>query len=342
MIIACPECSGPFEVADGQIAALVQVECPHCQFAMILDFAAANDPSLVEAGMKMASGFRSAGDYRAAVAGPAARPRLEVAEAPAETQPEAPAAEVAQAAGDGLAADEPADEAPAADEPANEPAAAEPAADPDDFDDGPTMISAPAHRPPSQPAPAPATSKQPEPPANKPARGQTVVGPAPAPPKGETVIGPPPEPPKGMTVTPDASMEAEEEVTKIRTVQDRPSADEARKAPHTPTQAPAAKTRPPTKREDEGSKRVEITHKPARSRPAPDEDAPTRQAERKRPRFESQLPDIEEAPPSSALGMTVVVLLALLAVGLVGASVMQENTPDPRPLLEKLYRQYLK
>ncbi|MBL4683521.1 MAG: hypothetical protein JKY37_02940, partial [Nannocystaceae bacterium] len=86
MIIACPECSHPFEVLDGQIAALVQLACPHCTFAMILDFAAANDPSLVEAGMKMASGFRSAVDYRMAVAGPTTRPHLEVAAPDAEVE----------------------------------------------------------------------------------------------------------------------------------------------------------------------------------------------------------------------------------------------------------------
>ncbi|MBC8074251.1 MAG: hypothetical protein IAG13_38380, partial [Deltaproteobacteria bacterium] len=68
MIIACPDCSGPFELRDGDIAELVQLACPHCSFRMILDFAAANDPRLVEVGMKMASGYRSAADYREASA----------------------------------------------------------------------------------------------------------------------------------------------------------------------------------------------------------------------------------------------------------------------------------
>ena len=49
MIIACPECTSPFQVVDDQIAALVQVECPTCNFRMILDFEAANDASLREA-----------------------------------------------------------------------------------------------------------------------------------------------------------------------------------------------------------------------------------------------------------------------------------------------------
>ena len=75
MIIACPECAGPFELRDDDIAALVQLACPHCRFTMILDFAAANDASLVEAGMRMASGYRSAADYRRA-----ALPQVHVAE----------------------------------------------------------------------------------------------------------------------------------------------------------------------------------------------------------------------------------------------------------------------
>ncbi|PRQ07948.1 MJ0042-type zinc finger domain-containing protein [Enhygromyxa salina] len=67
MIIACPECTSPFQVVDGQIAALVQVECPTCSFRMILDFEAANDASLREAGMKLAQGFRTEVAYREAV-----------------------------------------------------------------------------------------------------------------------------------------------------------------------------------------------------------------------------------------------------------------------------------
>ncbi|HLT38894.1 MAG TPA: hypothetical protein VK034_21550, partial [Enhygromyxa sp.] len=67
MIIACPECTNPFEIADGHIAPLVQIECPTCNFRMILDFEAANDASLREEGMGMAQGFRDAASYRQAV-----------------------------------------------------------------------------------------------------------------------------------------------------------------------------------------------------------------------------------------------------------------------------------
>ena len=69
MIIACPECSSPFEVQDQAIAPLVQVACPNCQFRMILDFEAANNPSLMDPGMGTANGFRSAADYLAAAGG---------------------------------------------------------------------------------------------------------------------------------------------------------------------------------------------------------------------------------------------------------------------------------
>lgn len=44
----------------------------------------------------------------------------------------------------------------------------------------------------------------------------------------------------------------------------------------------------------------------------------------------------------STFGAFVVVVLLLAAVGLIGASVALENTADPRPLLEKLYRQNIK
>ncbi|MGB1700629.1 MAG: hypothetical protein ACPHRO_11785, partial [Nannocystaceae bacterium] len=69
MIIACPTCAGPFQVLDEQIAPLLQVACPHCSFRLILDFEAANDPSLIDPGTQMASGYRSEADYRSVAAG---------------------------------------------------------------------------------------------------------------------------------------------------------------------------------------------------------------------------------------------------------------------------------
>ena len=89
MIIACPECESPFELRDENIAELVQIGCPTCSFRMILDFAAANDASLVEEGMRMASGFQSAADYHAASQPAAAEPDVPVAPEP-EPEPVAP------------------------------------------------------------------------------------------------------------------------------------------------------------------------------------------------------------------------------------------------------------
>ena len=49
-----------------------------------------------------------------------------------------------------------------------------------------------------------------------------------------------------------------------------------------------------------------------------------------------------EIHKGSPLGTAIVALLLIAALGLVGASVAMKNTPDPRPLLEDLYRQYVK
>ena len=64
MIIACPSCNGPFEIPNDHIAPLVQVDCPHCNVRNIFDFAAANDPSLLEEAHGQAAGFLNADDYR--------------------------------------------------------------------------------------------------------------------------------------------------------------------------------------------------------------------------------------------------------------------------------------
>jgi DNA-directed RNA polymerase subunit RPC12/RpoP len=88
MIIACPDCSGPYQLPDDDIAPLVQVACPHCTYRIILDFEAANDPRLVEPGMRVASGYDSEADYRRALAGPAApAPETPAPATPPSTQP---------------------------------------------------------------------------------------------------------------------------------------------------------------------------------------------------------------------------------------------------------------
>ena len=68
MIIACPNCTKPYQLPDDQVAPLVQVQCPHCEYRVILDFEAANDPSLREPEMLLADGFRSEDDYNQALA----------------------------------------------------------------------------------------------------------------------------------------------------------------------------------------------------------------------------------------------------------------------------------
>src|SRR5690606_15317935 len=52
--------------------------------------------------------------------------------------------------------------------------------------------------------------------------------------------------------------------------------------------------------------------------------------------------DDETEVARSGLGTWLVAALVLLALGLVGASVALKGTPDPRPLLEDLYRQVVK
>lgn len=63
MFIVCPSCSGPYRIAADQISALVQVACPHCEYRIILDFEAANDPALREPGMQFAQGYENAEAY---------------------------------------------------------------------------------------------------------------------------------------------------------------------------------------------------------------------------------------------------------------------------------------
>jgi DNA-directed RNA polymerase subunit RPC12/RpoP len=63
MFIVCPSCSGPFRIHADQIAPLVQVACPHCEYRVILDFEAANEPSLREPGHQFAQGYETAQAY---------------------------------------------------------------------------------------------------------------------------------------------------------------------------------------------------------------------------------------------------------------------------------------
>ncbi|HRI09522.1 MAG TPA: zinc-ribbon domain-containing protein, partial [Nannocystaceae bacterium] len=64
MIIACPNCTGPYQLADDQVAPLVQVQCPHCEYRIILDFAAADDESLRDPETQLAACFANTGDLQ--------------------------------------------------------------------------------------------------------------------------------------------------------------------------------------------------------------------------------------------------------------------------------------
>jgi DNA-directed RNA polymerase subunit RPC12/RpoP len=82
MFIVCPSCSGPYRIPADQIAPLVQTACPHCEYRIILDFEAANEPALREAGQQFAQGFESieayASVYDHVTSKPDAQPRLGV------------------------------------------------------------------------------------------------------------------------------------------------------------------------------------------------------------------------------------------------------------------------
>lgn len=331
MIIACPECTSPFELRDGDIAELVQLECPHCRFRMILDFAAANDPRLVEVGMKMASGYRSASDYRAAttpraplhVAEPAAAANEAAARADEATRAEAARAEAAARAEEAARADEAAREAEAARARAEADAAARAAADEaaraalareaqaarlthmaadsewDDDEGAPTRVAATA-LPRAQPTTPAATA----PPTTSRAATQIGVGPVVPPRTGETVVGAPP-----------------------RAAESRPS---------------EATTEPARQRDEVIPPREEPRREArARSAEAPATiDRPARRAPEPVAMPEPDL-DLDERKKGGIFGALVLVLLLVLAVGITIASVIRKNTPDPRPLLEDLYRQYL-
>ena len=399
MIISCPECAGPFEVPDDRIAALVQVACPHCAFRMILDFAAANDPGLVEQGMRMASGFRSAADYHASV---------QVAAAPVET--EAVALEATT--------DEPAYEAStdeqAAVEPEPEPVRARP--EPVAQAEPPARVRpepvAPAAAPPRSREPARHVSEEARTEVHMLPRGAEKLTPVDIPPVRHrppprpdeediavnvpnpateivrTVVGPPPTPPSPDEVAIDIDDEDEQE-----TVSDQPPvrtpATPAERAAHpafgddededVPTMVVTSETRDAARREMDaalaarrsrpepeadktpsGRERPRPPHTPpGRAKPrdgepeAPPPVTPADKGERpvRRPADETTLPpveplDDEEGVPErmSTFGVVMVVLLLLIAGGLLGASIAlnEGHSPDPRPLLEKLYRQYVK
>jgi DNA-directed RNA polymerase subunit RPC12/RpoP len=341
MIIACPECAGPFDLPAQHIAELVQIECPHCSFRMILDFAAANDPSLVEAGMRMASGFRSAAEYRRFTHSPVEEPT--------------------PAAARHL-----------------EPVPAQPS--PSEVAPEPAVATTPGSRPPRSRAPAPirapgravdaeVATQHPDVVAAQQAAarsGGTVVGPAPVPPPGHPVAEPDVAEPD--VAEPDV---AEPDVAEPDVAEPARDAVSAR----APSTSPPAR---PVTREPEVRAKPQVEIQPEReiepTSPLPTEakteaktdsagaveripphtpPAPSAQSRSGDSGPEPVVPAVAETSGAdldiyekqlhgSRAGTVLLVFLLLLAGGLVGASVALEGTPDPRPLLEDLYRQAFK
>ncbi|MBK6916199.1 MAG: hypothetical protein IPH07_02250 [Deltaproteobacteria bacterium] len=348
MIIACPECVGPFELRDGDIAELVQLECPHCRFRMIFDFAAANDASLREPGMRMASGYRSVADYRSAVA----QPHVHAVPDVAEPEVAAPAAEVAVAvaAVEAPIATPPFEREIGAPEiileretpsdtvlPPLEPerpavAAALPrpsiALGDDDDMDSETIVR------PSAPA---MLETAPRTPASD-VRATVPDLPTPADDGVRaTVIGMPPPPGLAASAAAAAARTGDTVVRAMPTARDDAPAPRAPvaevAAPRAPVAEPApARPRTPAARTE--APRRELA--PSEPAPAP---RPTRQAAPPRP---VPIDDIEpelDTPKRGMFGTVLVVILLLAAVALTVASVVRKGTPDPRPLLEDIYRQ---
>jgi hypothetical protein len=392
MIISCPECAGPFEVPDDRISALVQVACPHCAFRMILDFAAANDPGLVEQGMRMASGFRSAADYHASVqaaGGLVAVPAEAAAAAEATTGEPIAATPVAQAP-----APEPARTVPAREPPVRvrpeprAPVTTTPAATPprsvapspvvepvrpaasgrsEPSEDARTELHmlprgaermVPVDIPPVRRAPVPRDDEDIAVSVPAPATEvvRTVVGPAPvAAPPDEVAIdiddedeAAPPAATSGehrahpafgddededlptMVVPPDTARQQVMEELARRRPQPEAEPAQGRERPHPPHSPPV----PPkvTTRDDEVPAATSMSDEaPTIAKPSGD-----------LADFDDD--DDVEQERMSTFGVIVVVFLLLVAGGLVGASVAlnADHSPDPRPLLEKLYRQHVK
>jgi hypothetical protein len=87
MFVVCPSCAGPFRLPADQIAPLVQIACPHCEFRMILDFEAANDPSLVESGHLMAQGFENIEQYSSVYSHVTSQPDVQPRQVEAPVKP---------------------------------------------------------------------------------------------------------------------------------------------------------------------------------------------------------------------------------------------------------------
>ncbi len=402
---------------------------------MILDFAAANDPSLVEQGMKMASGFRSAADYHASTqpaaepATPAAavvpeadeaiddEPATQIVSMPPITEPEAPPVRPRTATpvpGKPPVRVTPAGGVPPVrTTPHTTPEAARVANPRTTQIDPDLAVSAPSSRPPvrretlaSKTPPAQQTPDlDEEAPTMAPGQFQLPAGGIKAALEAEA---------KAKAAEDEARAQAEAKAKAEADAQARAAAEaaaaqaiaakasEADHAAHPPfgdddddlptmvvpaeareqarqhmeaekAKAAEAKARaeaealeqartmaPPsrTDREPEvdttpsGRERVPPHTPPGLAKPSLGNDDDEAEKSGRRPVPAKQSADSVKASVEpyddpdqkrmSTFGVVIVALLLLTAFGLIGASLALENTADPRPLLEKLYRQNVK
>ncbi len=327
MIIACPECTSPFQVLDGQIAALVQIECPTCTFRMILDFEAANDASLREEGMGYAQGFRDEASYRQAVGAGTISYTASEPRAPAAAKPELRAVPTP--------------------EPTPEPVADQPE---------------PIRRPVSTPAPTPTPVQPQAQPSKPPVRARPTLIAQTAPPPVRPELTPPPQQravePQGEASVdthvgrpPQDEISAPVEVPSSRAVEQQFEApadefsvdlDDAESEPEpepVPRPRPAVEARtpveaePPVRTPPHTPERVASPTKPAPEElEAADEPAPV---EPKRP--EASKPAETGKRKGGALRTVFLMFLLLIlmgAAGLMGWSVIETQNPNPLPMLK--------
>jgi hypothetical protein len=345
LIIACPECTSPFQVLDGQIAALLQIECPSCTFRMILDFEAANDASLREEGMGYAQGFRDEAAYRQAVGAG------EISHAPSEA-PRAAAKPELRAVPTPEPTPEP-EPAPVADRP-------EPVRRP---------VSTPAPTPtPVQPQPVQPQPVQPQPVQPQPVEPQAVPKPQPSKPPVRarpTLIAhtaPPPvrpeltPPPQQQPVQPQTEAAVDTHVGPPPTaevaapVEVSPPADDAQlevaadefsvELDDEPEVVPAQRPRPVVEAEP-----------PVRT--PPHSPSPTPSVTKPAPEEAITPPDVPIVPKpeeaetketgkrkGGALRTVFLMLLLLIlmgAAGLMGWSVIETQDPNPLPMLKEKF-----
>lgn len=330
MIIACPECTQPFQVEDGDIAPLVQVECPHCVFRMILDFEAANDASLIEVGMQMAQGYSSEAEYRVAVGGgevsqasstpaPRLRPVPEFADEPEvelKTSTWSPVTEPLHR----MPPTEPASEAPPTEKPpVRMPRTAEPIEPVVEMEAEPEIDKPPVriHRATFEPAPEREPVREPAPrPTGRAARPTLIAHSAPPPavipPSGVPAMVDEPGTPAPIEREVEVEVELDEDLQPTL-----PTPDARHSPPHTPpVLTPIA-------------------------RPELEEPALTASDSQSRPILHEANPDAKpDVRKSSVVGTLFKILLLLLLLSVAGVmvwSLIETGNPNPLPLLQEKF-----